>query len=148
MQIHTSRARTQKSRVQNSATTLGSANKSALDKVTSAIAENPMRTLLDVADVGLGSSLAFGVNFGEGGGSFVKGAGYVTGAAHAVTGFVNLVRAASAADAGYDSDAKTLAVRGVGDALAATGMFAAAAGVGPVSLAFLGVGAITATLAR
>lgn len=124
------------------------ASKIPVGKVAEFAQEKPFRTIMDVADIGITTPLALGASFGpEAGNQFFKGAGFVLGAAHGVSALFNFVNAIGSADSGYKSDAKQYALVGIGDALAATGAIAAAAGVGPVAIPFALGGAVISSLA-
>lgn len=132
-----------------SASTSPNNNSSKTDwgaKVVSAIAEHPILFTADAVDLGAGLANATSAVSGTGG-EVLKGTSFVMGAYHGVKAFVHLVNGIGMAESGYTKDAKQDFTKLAGEALIATGHFTAAAGVGPVSLGFLGLGLVVTNAA-
>lgn len=107
--------------------------------VSQKVADHPMLFTADALDIGTGLSNSFSMASGTGG-QVLQGAGYVMGAYHGVSAVVNLFAAMDHYSCGRSDDGKYYITNMVGHALTATGNVCAAAGVGPVSLGFLGLG--------
>jgi len=115
-------------------------------KVVSTIAEHPILFTADAVDIGAGLANATSAVSGAGG-DVLKGTSFVMGAYHGVKAFVHLVNGVTNADMGYTKAAKTEFSKLAGEALITTGHICAAAGVGPVSLGFLGLGLVVTNAA-
>ena len=115
------------------------------NKVIDFVQQQPFRALTDVFDLGVGVPVALGADLGSGGTLEV-----LAGVGAVVQGTAALVEGAAALhslDRGDKAQARHFGLRAAGDALTAAGLGMAAAGVGPVSLGFIAVGTLTATLA-
>ena len=115
-------------------------------KVVSTIAEHPILFTADAVDLGAGLANATSAVSGTGG-DVLKGTSFAMGAYHGVKAFVHLVNGIGMADAGYTKEAKKDFTKLAGEVLLTTGHLTAAAGVGPVSLGFLGLGLVVTNAA-
>ncbi len=116
-------------------------------RVVDTIASHPVRAVTDVADLSIGGSLSLGVNFGPGE-KFMQGAGLVLGVAQMTAGAMELIAAIDYdIGANDNNECKCKLVQALGDGLAGVGNLAAACGVGPTALGFIGVGMLISSLA-
>lgn len=115
-------------------------------KLVSTVAEHPILFTADAVDLGAGLANAMSAASGTGG-DVLKGTGFVMGGYHGVKAFVHFVNGVTNADMGYSREAKSEFTKLAGETLIATGHFCAAAGVGPVSLGFLGLGLVVTNAA-
>jgi hypothetical protein len=113
--------------------------------ISNAVAEHPILFTADAVD--LGTSISNSLSLASGaGGNLLQGAGYAMGAYHAVNAVVSLCKGVDAFDGGCSGAGKYQMTNCVGHLLTATGNFCAAAGVGPVSLGFVGLGLLVENL--
>ncbi|MBI3927591.1 MAG: hypothetical protein HY319_18775 [Armatimonadetes bacterium] len=112
------------------------------DDVKKAVQEHPLRLLADTVDIGAAAPLSLGL-VGSSAAQLLQGTSIVMGAGHGISAFWNLISGLSNMEYGYSPRAEL--TRAAGETLSAVGMFTAAAGVGPVSLAFLGLGLAVST---
>lgn len=110
-------------------------------KTFKAIADCPILATTDVLDAGIGAAQAFG-SFSGNAGNLMLGGSVVMGGYHAVKAFSHMCMGIGAADRGATVERNNNFVKMTGDALSAVGMFTAAAGCGPISLAFVGLGGV------
>ncbi len=115
-------------------------------KLVATVAEHPILFTTDAVDLGASLCNASSAFSGQGG-DVLKGTGFVMGAYHGVKSFVHLVNGLTNADLGYSSEAKTEFTKLAGEVLLTTGHLCAAAGVGPVSLGFMGLGLVVTNAA-
>lgn len=115
------------------------------NKVVDFIQQRPFRSLTDVFDLSVGVPVSLGADLGSGG--VLQGIAAVGAVAQGGAAFFEGIAALHHLDRGDSAQARHFALRATGDALSAAGLGLAAAGVGPVSLGFLAVGTLTATLA-
>ena len=113
--------------------------------ISNAVAEHPILFTADAVDIGTSLNNALSLTSGAGA-NVLQGAGYVMGAYHGGKAVVNLVKSIDMFDRGYSDLGKYHITNSVADALTATGNFCAAAGVGPVSLGFVGLGLLVENL--
>lgn len=109
-------------------------------KTFKAIGENPILATTDVLDIGIGSSVALNSFTGQTG-EFMQGAGVVLGGYHVLKAGYHLLQGVGMIDTTEDEQRNSW-TKAVGDGLSAVGMFTAANGIGPVSLAFVGLGGL------
>ena len=121
----------------SSSSTLSISN--AAGKLSDTVAEHPILFATDALDLGAGVTTALGGLDGAGG-SVLEGTAFILGGYHAVKSFVHLISGANEAADGMTPTAKQHFTMAVGEGLSAAGQFCAVAGVGPVSLGFLGLG--------
>ena len=98
----------------------------------------------DALDIGIGAARAFGSCSGSAG-SLVLGGSIVVGGYHAVKAFTHMCSGLYAGENGRTVDRNNNFVKMTDDALSAVGRFTAAAGGGPISLAFVGLGGVVTT---
>lgn len=113
--------------------------------VSKAVADHPILFTADAIDISTSVSNALSLASGAGA-NVLQGAGCVMGAYHGGKALVNFFTAIDAFDRGYSDLGKYKITNSVADALTATGNFCAAAGVGPVSLGFVGLGLLVENL--
>lgn len=107
-------------------------------KVAQTIGDNPILFTADAVDLGSGIANSLGGLQGAGG-DVLKGTSVVMGGYHAIKALYHLVNAADTYSAPNQKHHVTMMT---GEILSAAGQFCAAAGVGPVSLGFLGLGMV------
>lgn len=108
-------------------------------KATTAIADHPLLFATDAVDLGAGITTALGGLEGKGG-DVLHGTTFLMGATHAVKGFYHLIHGLNDWDSYNEQEGKHHFTMAAGEGLTAAGQFCSAAGVGPVSLGFLGLG--------
>lgn len=115
-------------------------------KLVATVAEHPILFTADTVDLAAGVCNASSAVSGLGG-DVLKGTGVVMAGYHGVKSFVHLVNGLTYADSGYTSEAKNQFTKLAGEVLLTTGHICAAAGVGPVSLGFMGLGLVVTNAA-
>lgn len=128
----------------------GSAGQKAANmgsKIAETIAQHPIMFTADAVNLGSGVANAMG-NIQGPGGDVLKGTSFVMGGYHTVKAFTHLVRGVEAYDRYRPEAGKHHMTMLAGEILTATGQFCAGAGVGPVSLGFLGLGMVVTNAAE
>ena len=113
-------------------------------KAAQTIGENPILFTADAVDLGSGIANSLGGLQGTGG-DVLKGTSFVMGGYHGVKAFYHLI---NGADTYSREEQKHHFTMMTGEILSAAGQFCAGAGVGPVSLGFLGLGMVVTNAAQ
>lgn len=122
----------------------GSSGSDWSSKVAQTIGDNPILFTADALDLGSGLANSLGGLQGAGG-DVLKGTSVVMGGYHAIKAFYHLTNVVAPYSAPSQKHHVTMMT---GEILSSAGQFCAAAGVGPVSLGFLGLGMVLTNAAQ